>query len=128
MSQTSYDDALRALAASEGIEYVDCRVTPDWGSDRPVRHDHLRVVGPSASGESSRPKSGRGAEAVTAGRGLGDDVPLPAPLLLRSTYEQLMLDPRHREAAAKGLKIHEAALARAQAEGISYEQALEDVK
>jgi hypothetical protein len=101
---TSYDDALRALAASEGIEYVDCRVTPDrWETDRP----RLRAVM---------------AIPTTA---LSDDVPAPAsPILLRSTYEQLMLDPRHRSAAAKGLKIHEAALARVDREGISYEEAL----
>lgn len=111
---TSYDDALRALAASEGIEYVDCRVTQDWGSDQPVRHSRLRVAGPSAD-ESM----------VTAGVGLGDDVPAPAPpILLRSAFEQLVLDPEYRKAADKGLKIHEAALARAESEGISYEDAL----
>jgi hypothetical protein len=109
-----YEDALRALAASEGIEYVDCRVTPDWGSDRPVRHDHLRVVEPRIP--------------ATAGVGLGDDVPAPAPpILLRSTYEQLMLEPRHVEAAARGLKVHTDALALADEKGISYAEAIKRV-
>ena len=116
----SYEDALRALAASEGIEYIDCRVTPDWGNDRPVRHDLPREVGPSrASGESRRE--------VTAGVGLGAEVPTPVPLLLRSAYEQLMLDPRHREAAARGMKVHEDALSLSEAEGISYADAIKRV-
>jgi hypothetical protein len=116
----SYDDDLRALAASEGIEYVDCRVTPDWGSDQPVRHDHLRVVGPS----QPRLKVGT----VTAGVGLGDEVPAPAPpTFLRSPFEQLVLDPEYRKAADKGLRVHEDALALCEAEGISYDEAIKRV-
>ena len=58
--------------------------------------------------------------------GLGDDVPAPASLL-NSAYEQLMLDPRHREAAARGMKVHTDALALIEAEGIGYAEAIKRV-
>lgn len=100
---SAYDDALRSLAASEGIEYVDCRVQSGWGVDSIPR---LRVVEPTT------------AEPVVERE--------PEPILLRSPYEQLKLDPRYREAGARGLRIHEAALTRAEEKGISYAEALSE--
>lgn len=102
---SAYEEALRSLAASEGIEYVDCRVQPGW-EERP----RLRVVEPLPADVRVR-----------------EDAPMPEPILLRSTYEQLVLDPHYREAADRGREIHERASAHAEKKGIPYEQALKEI-
>jgi len=44
-----------------------------------------------------------------------------------STVESLLSEPRHREAAAKGRKVHEDALRLVEAKGIDYKEAIAEV-
>ena len=76
---SEYDDLLPDEVTPESKDaHLEEKV--EHIGDRPVRHDAPRSVGPSESGTASSSNAEPAPETVTAGRGLGDDVPLPPDL------------------------------------------------
>lgn len=120
---------LRVVAGREDEIAGQIHVPARVAGDRPVRHSPLRGAGQK--------------EAVTAGAGLGDDVPAPArPRIVDGpidkatatklagifgTFRELEDDPRWQEAAARGRAVHDAALALAEEKGILYAEALREL-